>query len=159
MGSKKSYHLQTFDHICIYVMQYSFRKLTPLIVSAGLVQVQQKVVGIIPSSTAGTAQSFPAFQPRTATINIRPNTTTSTQQAWALSKMIHSGKLSFICSCNNVLCNGFCPGYYDWNHSPTRDDCDTLSSAADHHPGQDYHSHTPDGPARYAQPGFLLEVK
>ncbi|RXN20067.1 nucleosome-remodeling factor subunit BPTF-like protein [Labeo rohita] len=47
----------------------------------GLVQVQQKVVGIIPSSTAGTAQSFPAFQPRTATINIRPNTTTSTQQA------------------------------------------------------------------------------
>uniref|UniRef100_A0A672LVQ3 Bromodomain PHD finger transcription factor n=1 Tax=Sinocyclocheilus grahami TaxID=75366 RepID=A0A672LVQ3_SINGR len=48
--------------------------------NTGLVQVQQKVVGIIPSSTAGTAQSFPAFQPRTATINIRPNTTTSTQQ-------------------------------------------------------------------------------
>ncbi len=159
MRSKKYHQLQTFDQICIYVMQYSFRKLTPLIVSAGLVQVQQKVVGIIPSSTAGTAQSFPAFQPRTATINIRPNTTTSTQQAWALSKMIHSGKLSFICSCNNVLCNVFCPGYYDWNRSPTRDDCDTLSSAADHHPGQDYHSHTPDGPARYAQPGFLLEVK
>ncbi|KTG01430.1 hypothetical protein cypCar_00005534 [Cyprinus carpio] len=57
----------------------------------GLVQVQQKVVGIIPSSTAGTAQSFPAFQPRTATINIRPNTATSTHQARALSKMIHSG--------------------------------------------------------------------
>ncbi len=93
--SKKPYQLQTFDQICICVMQYSWRKLTLLIVSAGLVQVQQKVVGIIPSSTAGTAQSFPAFQPRTATINIRPNTTTSTQQAWALSKMIHSGKLRF----------------------------------------------------------------
>ncbi|XP_065108949.1 nucleosome-remodeling factor subunit BPTF isoform X5 [Paramisgurnus dabryanus] len=46
----------------------------------GLVQVQQKVVGIIPSSTAGTAQSFPSFQPRSGTINIRPNTTTTTQQ-------------------------------------------------------------------------------
>uniref|UniRef100_A0A672T6H1 Bromodomain PHD finger transcription factor n=1 Tax=Sinocyclocheilus grahami TaxID=75366 RepID=A0A672T6H1_SINGR len=40
--------------------------------NSGLVQVQQKVVGIIPSSTAGTAQSFPAFQP-------------------PLSKIIHSG--------------------------------------------------------------------
>lgn len=61
-------------------MRYSWSKLNLLIVSTGLVQVQQKVVGIIPSSTAATAQSFPPFQPRTATINIRPNTTTSTQQ-------------------------------------------------------------------------------
>ncbi|KAI4877537.1 hypothetical protein NFI96_015816 [Prochilodus magdalenae] len=43
----------------------------------GVVQVQQKVVGIIPSSTAGSAQSFSSFQPRSAGVNIRPNTTTS----------------------------------------------------------------------------------
>uniref|UniRef100_A0A673MSD8 Nucleosome-remodeling factor subunit BPTF-like n=1 Tax=Sinocyclocheilus rhinocerous TaxID=307959 RepID=A0A673MSD8_9TELE len=57
----------------------------------GLVQVQQKVVGIIPSSTAGTAQSFPAFQPRTATINIRPNTTTSTQQVITTGTALRPG--------------------------------------------------------------------
>ncbi|XP_058624971.1 nucleosome-remodeling factor subunit BPTF isoform X3 [Onychostoma macrolepis] len=57
----------------------------------GLVQVQQKVVGIIPSSTAGTAQSFPAFQPRTATINIRPNTTTSTQQVITTGTTLRPG--------------------------------------------------------------------
>ncbi|XP_050959277.1 LOW QUALITY PROTEIN: nucleosome-remodeling factor subunit BPTF [Labeo rohita] len=57
----------------------------------GLVQVQQKVVGIIPSSTAGTAQSFPAFQPRTATINIRPNTTTSTQQVLTTGTTLRPG--------------------------------------------------------------------
>ncbi|XP_026772306.3 nucleosome-remodeling factor subunit BPTF isoform X2 [Pangasianodon hypophthalmus] len=47
----------------------------------GVVQVQQKVVGIIPSSTAPTAQSFSSFQPRSGSVNIRPNTSTSTQQA------------------------------------------------------------------------------
>ncbi|XP_030649335.1 nucleosome-remodeling factor subunit BPTF [Chanos chanos] len=47
----------------------------------GVVQVQQKVLGIIPSSTAGSAQSFASFQPRSGTISIRPNNTTSTQQA------------------------------------------------------------------------------
>ncbi|XP_073689246.1 nucleosome-remodeling factor subunit BPTF [Garra rufa] len=57
----------------------------------GLVQVQQKVVGIIPSSTAGTAQSFPAFQPRTATINIRPNTTTTTQQVITTGTALRPG--------------------------------------------------------------------
>uniref|UniRef100_A0A671K8S1 Nucleosome-remodeling factor subunit BPTF-like n=1 Tax=Sinocyclocheilus anshuiensis TaxID=1608454 RepID=A0A671K8S1_9TELE len=57
----------------------------------GLVQVQQKVVGIIPSSTAGTAQSFPAFQPRMATINIRPNTTTSTQQVLTTGTALRPG--------------------------------------------------------------------
>ncbi|XP_036426023.1 nucleosome-remodeling factor subunit BPTF-like isoform X2 [Colossoma macropomum] len=35
--------------------------------------VQQKVVGIIPSSTAGNQQTMTTFQPATATINIRPN--------------------------------------------------------------------------------------
>ncbi|MCI4385155.1 hypothetical protein PGIGA_G00047100 [Pangasianodon gigas] len=49
--------------------------------NTGVVQVQQKVVGIIPSSTAPTAQSFSSFQPRSGSINIRPNTSTSTQQA------------------------------------------------------------------------------
>uniref|UniRef100_A0A8C9VDX6 Bromodomain PHD finger transcription factor n=1 Tax=Scleropages formosus TaxID=113540 RepID=A0A8C9VDX6_SCLFO len=42
--------------------------------SSGVVQVPQKVLGIIPSSTAGNQQTFTSFQPRTATINIRPNT-------------------------------------------------------------------------------------
>uniref|UniRef100_A0A671KBL3 Nucleosome-remodeling factor subunit BPTF-like n=1 Tax=Sinocyclocheilus anshuiensis TaxID=1608454 RepID=A0A671KBL3_9TELE len=59
--------------------------------NSGLVQVQQKVVGIIPSSTAGTAQSFPAFQPRMATINIRPNTTTSTQQVLTTGTALRPG--------------------------------------------------------------------
>ncbi|KAG1936499.1 nucleosome-remodeling factor subunit BPTF isoform X2 [Pimephales promelas] len=57
----------------------------------GLVQVQQKVVGIIPSSTTATAQSFPPFQPRTATINIRPNTTTSTQQVLTTGTTLRPG--------------------------------------------------------------------
>ncbi|KAM8773961.1 nucleosome-remodeling factor subunit BPTF isoform 4-T4 [Rhynchonycteris naso] len=51
----------------------------------GVVQVQQKVLGIIPSSTATSQQTFTSFQPRTATVTIRPNTsgsggTTSTSQ-------------------------------------------------------------------------------
>ncbi|XP_062874525.1 nucleosome-remodeling factor subunit BPTF isoform X2 [Trichomycterus rosablanca] len=41
--------------------------------TTGVVQVQQKVVGIIPSSTAGTAQSFSSFQPRSGNVSIRPN--------------------------------------------------------------------------------------
>ncbi|XP_068889026.1 nucleosome-remodeling factor subunit BPTF isoform X7 [Aphelocoma coerulescens] len=50
----------------------------------GVVQVQQKVLGIIPSTT-GASQTFTSFQPRTATVTIRPNTTgtlgtTSTSQ-------------------------------------------------------------------------------
>lgn len=49
-----------------------------LSVSAGV--VQQKVLGIIPSSTAGGAQTFTTFQPRATTLNIRPNTPGSQQQ-------------------------------------------------------------------------------
>uniref|UniRef100_A0A8C5GMS8 Nucleosome-remodeling factor subunit BPTF-like n=1 Tax=Gouania willdenowi TaxID=441366 RepID=A0A8C5GMS8_GOUWI len=41
---------------------------------------QQKVLGIIPSSTAGGAQTFTTFQPRATTLNIRPNTPGSQQQ-------------------------------------------------------------------------------
>ncbi|XP_070629915.1 nucleosome-remodeling factor subunit BPTF isoform X6 [Bos indicus] len=51
----------------------------------GVVQVQQKVLGIIPSSTGASQQTFTSFQPRTATVTIRPNTsgsggTTTTSQ-------------------------------------------------------------------------------
>uniref|UniRef100_A0A452HYX0 Bromodomain PHD finger transcription factor n=1 Tax=Gopherus agassizii TaxID=38772 RepID=A0A452HYX0_9SAUR len=41
----------------------------------GVVQVQQKVLGIIPSTTGANQQTFTSFQPRTATVTIRPNTT------------------------------------------------------------------------------------
>nr|XP_045014503.1 nucleosome-remodeling factor subunit BPTF isoform X2 [Jaculus jaculus] len=43
----------------------------------GVVQVQQKVLGIIPSSTGTSQQTFTSFQPRTATVTIRPNTAAS----------------------------------------------------------------------------------
>ncbi|XP_055984041.1 nucleosome-remodeling factor subunit BPTF isoform X3 [Sorex fumeus] len=53
--------------------------------NSGVVQVQQKVLGIIPSSTSSSQQTFTSFQPRAATVTIRPNTsgaagTTSTSQ-------------------------------------------------------------------------------
>ncbi|DAA18294.1 TPA: Nucleosome-remodeling factor subunit BPTF-like [Bos taurus] len=53
--------------------------------NSGVVQVQQKVLGIIPSSTGASQQTFTSFQPRTATVTIRPNTsgsggTTTTSQ-------------------------------------------------------------------------------
>ncbi|XP_075418221.1 nucleosome-remodeling factor subunit BPTF isoform X16 [Tenrec ecaudatus] len=53
--------------------------------NSGVVQVQQKVLGIIPSSTGTNQQTFTSFQPRAATVTIRPNTsasggTTSTSQ-------------------------------------------------------------------------------
>ncbi|XP_042822646.1 LOW QUALITY PROTEIN: nucleosome-remodeling factor subunit BPTF [Panthera tigris] len=41
--------------------------------NSGVVQVQQKVLGIIPSSTGTSQQTFTSFQPRTATVTIRPN--------------------------------------------------------------------------------------
>ncbi|XP_031210311.1 nucleosome-remodeling factor subunit BPTF isoform X7 [Mastomys coucha] len=43
----------------------------------GVVQVQQKVLGIIPSTTGPSQQTFTSFQPRTATVTIRPNTSAS----------------------------------------------------------------------------------
>ncbi|XP_066878341.1 nucleosome-remodeling factor subunit BPTF isoform X17 [Kogia breviceps] len=45
--------------------------------NSGVVQVQQKVLGIIPSSTGTSQQTFTSFQPRTATVTIRPNTSSS----------------------------------------------------------------------------------
>ncbi|XP_051014885.1 nucleosome-remodeling factor subunit BPTF isoform X4 [Acomys russatus] len=56
--------------------------------SSGVVQVQQKVLGIIPSTTGPSQQTFTSFQPRTATVTIRPNTsgsagTTTTSQVIA----------------------------------------------------------------------------
>ncbi|XP_036395665.1 nucleosome-remodeling factor subunit BPTF isoform X4 [Megalops cyprinoides] len=63
----------------------------------GVMQVQQKVLGIIPSSTAGNQQTFTSFQPRTTTINIRPNTPASVtgspppQQVITAGAQIRSG--------------------------------------------------------------------
>ncbi|XP_029338978.1 nucleosome-remodeling factor subunit BPTF isoform X1 [Mus caroli] len=45
--------------------------------NSGMVQVQQKVLGIIPSTTGPSQQTFTSFQPRTATVTIRPNTSAS----------------------------------------------------------------------------------
>ncbi|XP_007456848.1 PREDICTED: nucleosome-remodeling factor subunit BPTF isoform X2 [Lipotes vexillifer] len=45
--------------------------------NSGVVQVQQKVLGIIPSSTGTSQQTFTSFQPRAATVTIRPNTSSS----------------------------------------------------------------------------------
>ncbi|XP_069916546.1 nucleosome-remodeling factor subunit BPTF isoform X12 [Oryctolagus cuniculus] len=45
--------------------------------NSGVVQVQQKVLGIIPSSTGASQQTFTSFQPRAATVTIRPNTSGS----------------------------------------------------------------------------------
>ncbi|XP_027283572.2 nucleosome-remodeling factor subunit BPTF isoform X15 [Cricetulus griseus] len=45
--------------------------------NSGVVQVQQKVLGIIPSTTGPSQQTFTSFQPRTATVTIRPNTSAS----------------------------------------------------------------------------------
>uniref|UniRef100_A0A8C4HR60 Bromodomain PHD finger transcription factor n=1 Tax=Dicentrarchus labrax TaxID=13489 RepID=A0A8C4HR60_DICLA len=53
--------------------------------------VQQKVLGIIPSSTAGGAQTYTTFQPRTTTLNIRPNTPGSQQQVLAAGGQIRPG--------------------------------------------------------------------
>ncbi|KAK1886043.1 Nucleosome-remodeling factor subunit BPTF [Dissostichus eleginoides] len=53
--------------------------------------VQQKVLGIIPSGTAGGAQTFTTFQPRTTTLNIRPNTPGSQQQVLAAGAQIRPG--------------------------------------------------------------------
>uniref|UniRef100_A0AAQ5Z155 Bromodomain PHD finger transcription factor n=1 Tax=Amphiprion ocellaris TaxID=80972 RepID=A0AAQ5Z155_AMPOC len=53
--------------------------------------VQQKVLGIIPSSTAGGAQTYTTFQPRTTTLNIRPNTPGSQQQVLAGGGQIRPG--------------------------------------------------------------------
>ncbi|XP_067860004.1 nucleosome-remodeling factor subunit BPTF isoform X4 [Heptranchias perlo] len=48
----------------------------------GVVQVQQKVLGIIPSGTTSSQQTFTSFQPRGATVTLRQNApgTTTTQQ-------------------------------------------------------------------------------
>uniref|UniRef100_A0A8C3B4G2 Bromodomain PHD finger transcription factor n=1 Tax=Cyclopterus lumpus TaxID=8103 RepID=A0A8C3B4G2_CYCLU len=53
--------------------------------------VQQKVLGIIPSGTAGGAQTYTTFQPRTTTLNIRPNTPGSQKQVLAAGGQIRPG--------------------------------------------------------------------
>uniref|UniRef100_A0A8C7ZFR8 Bromodomain PHD finger transcription factor n=1 Tax=Oryzias sinensis TaxID=183150 RepID=A0A8C7ZFR8_9TELE len=53
--------------------------------------VQQKVLGIIPSSTAGSAQTYSTFQPHTSTLNIKANTPGSQQQVLAGGGQIRPG--------------------------------------------------------------------
>uniref|UniRef100_A0A668A4H6 Bromodomain PHD finger transcription factor n=1 Tax=Myripristis murdjan TaxID=586833 RepID=A0A668A4H6_9TELE len=53
--------------------------------------IQQKVLGIIPSSTASGAQTYTTFQPRTTTLNIRPNAPGSQQQVLAAGGQIRPG--------------------------------------------------------------------
>ncbi|XP_013855113.1 nucleosome-remodeling factor subunit BPTF [Austrofundulus limnaeus] len=53
--------------------------------------VQQKVLGIIPSSTAGGSQTYTTFQPRTTTLNIKPSTPGSQQQVLPGSGQICPG--------------------------------------------------------------------
>uniref|UniRef100_A0A3B1J7Y0 Nucleosome-remodeling factor subunit BPTF n=1 Tax=Astyanax mexicanus TaxID=7994 RepID=A0A3B1J7Y0_ASTMX len=54
--------------------------------------VQQKVVGIIPSSSTGSQQAIATFQPSTGTINIRPNTPgTPPQQVIATGGQLRPG--------------------------------------------------------------------
>uniref|UniRef100_A0A3B5M8L7 Bromodomain PHD finger transcription factor n=1 Tax=Xiphophorus couchianus TaxID=32473 RepID=A0A3B5M8L7_9TELE len=53
--------------------------------------VQQKVLGIIPSSTAGGAQTFTPFQPRTTTLNIKPSAPGSHQQVLGGGGQIRPG--------------------------------------------------------------------
>ncbi|XP_023675299.2 nucleosome-remodeling factor subunit BPTF isoform X2 [Paramormyrops kingsleyae] len=58
----------------------------------GVVQVQQKVLGIIPSSAAaGNQQTFTSLQPRTTTINIRPNTSASVGGSPSPQQVITAG--------------------------------------------------------------------
>uniref|UniRef100_A0A4W3KKK1 Bromodomain PHD finger transcription factor n=1 Tax=Callorhinchus milii TaxID=7868 RepID=A0A4W3KKK1_CALMI len=55
----------------------------------GVVQVQQKVLGIIPSSATSNQQTFTTFQPRAATVTLRQNAPgtlgTTTQQVQVLT--------------------------------------------------------------------------
>ncbi|KAJ3614943.1 hypothetical protein NHX12_018512 [Muraenolepis orangiensis] len=53
--------------------------------------MQQKVLSIIPSGAAGGAQTFTAFQPRTATLNIRPSAPGLTQQVLTAGSQIRPG--------------------------------------------------------------------
>uniref|UniRef100_A0A4W4EI56 Bromodomain PHD finger transcription factor n=1 Tax=Electrophorus electricus TaxID=8005 RepID=A0A4W4EI56_ELEEL len=54
--------------------------------------MQQKVVGIIPSGTTGNQQAIATLQPRTTTINIRPNAQgTSTQQVITTAGQLRPG--------------------------------------------------------------------
>ncbi|XP_072339821.1 nucleosome-remodeling factor subunit BPTF isoform X9 [Scyliorhinus torazame] len=54
----------------------------------GVVQVQQKVLGIIPSGTTSSQQTFTSFQPRATTVTLRqnaPGAPTTTQQVQVLT--------------------------------------------------------------------------
>uniref|UniRef100_A0A4W5PMQ1 Bromodomain PHD finger transcription factor n=1 Tax=Hucho hucho TaxID=62062 RepID=A0A4W5PMQ1_9TELE len=53
--------------------------------------IQKQMLGIIPSSQAGGAQTFASFQPRTTTINIRPGMPGSPQQVLTAGGQIRPG--------------------------------------------------------------------
>uniref|UniRef100_A0A8C8CNT6 Bromodomain PHD finger transcription factor n=1 Tax=Oncorhynchus tshawytscha TaxID=74940 RepID=A0A8C8CNT6_ONCTS len=53
--------------------------------------IQKQVLGIIPTSQAGGAQTFASFQPRTTTINIRPGMPGSPQQVLTAGGQIRPG--------------------------------------------------------------------
>ncbi|XP_055083556.1 nucleosome-remodeling factor subunit BPTF-like isoform X3 [Periophthalmus magnuspinnatus] len=53
--------------------------------------VQQKVLSIIPSSTAGSAQTYTTLQPRGTALSIRPNTPGSQQQVLTAGGQIRPG--------------------------------------------------------------------
>lgn len=108
--------------------------------------VQQKVLGIIPSSTAGGAQTFTAFQPRTtAALSIRPGTPTSQQQVQLLVLklvlvlvLVPSRFHSLICSAGPSRRRTNSP----WH------DSDPNTDPANGSNGEDHTKDTPSGPAR-----------
>uniref|UniRef100_A0A4W5MX63 Bromodomain PHD finger transcription factor n=1 Tax=Hucho hucho TaxID=62062 RepID=A0A4W5MX63_9TELE len=53
--------------------------------------IQKQMLGIIPSSQTGGAQTFASFQPRTTTINIRPGMPSSPQQVLTAGGQIRPG--------------------------------------------------------------------
>lgn len=73
--------------------------------------VQQKVLGIIPSSTAGGSQTYTTLQPRTSMLNIRASTPGSQQQvhppAQALRRL-HNLLLVFCCAGYILMCFDKC---------------------------------------------------
>lgn len=110
--------------------------------------VQQKVLGIIPSSTAGGAQTFTAFQPRTtAALSIRPGTPTSQQQVQLLVL-----KLVFVFFLVLVLVSFHplvCSAGPNWRRTNSSwHDCDPNTDPADGTDRKDHTKDTPGGPAR-----------
>lgn len=68
--------------------------------------VQQKVLGIIPSSTAAGSQTYTTLQPRTNVLNIRASTPGAPQQVrlpGPIHHRAHNLWLLICCAGNNVV--------------------------------------------------------